>query len=266
MTVKKDGRVVARDNEMRVLRALHRFGWLRTRDIASLVWQVWCRKAPDAIPDLQPLPPTASALRMAQRTLRRLKEARAVLSAQAPDGSTLYALALGGVRILTERGIESASGKDQIRARSGAYFRHRCIANEVAIGAIVSGYKVSSEREIAQGLWLGGKLGVAGKLPDVLIRNGAQCWWVEVERSRKNASDYAKLLAWLAVMRLPDARTFPAGSTLQYRLEKILFICSPAFKARLTKELLALGWQTFEVETLIFFEMSLYSFKDINFA
>mgnify|MGYP000853832867 FL=1 len=46
----KDGRAIARENEVRVLRALHRFGWLRTRDLAVLVWQRWAR-SPAEEPD-----------------------------------------------------------------------------------------------------------------------------------------------------------------------------------------------------------------------
>lgn len=49
----KDGRAIAHDNEVRVLRALHRFGWLRTRDLAALVWQHWHAR-PLNEPDFQP--------------------------------------------------------------------------------------------------------------------------------------------------------------------------------------------------------------------
>ena len=91
--IAKDGRAIARENELRVLRSLHRFGWLRTRDLALLVWQRWAAKAPNKGPDLKPRQPTEAALRMAQRTLRRLRESRQVLSSRAPNGSTLCALA-----------------------------------------------------------------------------------------------------------------------------------------------------------------------------
>ena len=65
---------------------------------------------------------------------------------------------------------------------------------------MVQGYRISTEREIAQGAWLGGKAGIAGKRPDVVIRNGSRVWLVEVERSRKNAKEYAALLSWLAIL------------------------------------------------------------------
>ena len=78
MANSKDGRAVARENEVRVLRALNRFGWLRTRDLAALVWQEWAR-SPAGEPSLKPATATAAGLRMAQRTLRRLREKRLVL-------------------------------------------------------------------------------------------------------------------------------------------------------------------------------------------
>lgn len=34
----RDGQEVARLNEQRILKALHKFSWLRTRDIAALFW------------------------------------------------------------------------------------------------------------------------------------------------------------------------------------------------------------------------------------
>lgn len=196
---KKDGRLIANGNEVRVLRALHRFGWLRTRDVAALSWQLWAAK-PVAVPTLAPARFSAAGLRMAQRTLKRLREQREVISAQAPDGSIIYTLAEAGVRRLKDVGVEAVTGKDLVRGFSSSFFRHRCISSEVAIGAMVQGYRISTEREIAQGAWLGGKAGIAGKRPDVVIRNGSRVWLVEVERSRKNAKEYAALLSWLAIL------------------------------------------------------------------
>jgi hypothetical protein len=186
----KDGRAVARDNEVRVLRALHRFGWLRTRDIAALVWQRWANRAPTEGPNFAPTTATPAGLRMAQRTLRRMREAHLLLQGMGPDGSTIYAMAEAGARVLRALGVEALSGKDLVRSFSASHFRHRCIANEVAIGAIVQGFKASTEREISQGRWLGGEAGVAGKLPDALLRAGQCVWW-----------------RWSAVARMP--RTMP---------------------------------------------------------
>lgn len=98
----QDDRIVASQNEARVLCALNRFGWLPAKSLGALLWQPWLRK-PASEPDMQPQMPTASARLMAQHTLRRLYLARQVLRAQAPDGSLIYTLAEAGVRRLAQQ-------------------------------------------------------------------------------------------------------------------------------------------------------------------
>lgn len=56
-----------------------------------------------------------------------------------------------GARRLKEAGVAAVSSKDLVRSFSGAYYRHRCIANEVAVSGIVQGFRAATEREIAQG-------------------------------------------------------------------------------------------------------------------
>lgn len=244
---------------MRALRALHRFGWLRTRDVAALVFSRWASR-PAATPSLAPIVATGSGIRMAQRTLRRLKEARMVLNTLGPDGSTLYALAEAGTRALQAMGIAAASGKDAVRGISPAYFQHRCIANEVAIAGIVQGLRVSTEREIARGHWAGGEVGILGKKPDVLWRDRDAWTWVEVQRSRHNARDYALLLGWLAAMAHPGAQ-IAAGATLR----RIVFVCTAAFEAKLRRDLAAKGMESILTGGRLTFERSLYNFETIRF-
>lgn len=262
----KDGRIIAHDNEVRVLRALHRFGWLRTRDLAALVWQQW-QTHPLNEPDFEPPAASASQLRMAQRTMCRLFQAHQVLRGQAPNGSTIYALAEAGARRLQRLGVPAKSGKDLVRSFSSAQFRHRSIANAIAIGAIIAGLRVSTEREIAQNRWLGGNAGIAGKKPDVLLHHGGRIWWVEVEKSRKNAKDYAQLLKWLEQVRVDILR--PADPALLDRglhWAKIVFICTPAFQARLSRDLAAAAWKKDVIDSIMVFKASLYSFEDIVFS
>ena len=260
----KDGRVLARKNEVSVLRALHRFGWLRTREIAALGWNIWADK-PEGAPSLSPQQPSSSAVRVAQRTLRRLKQQRQVLSATAPDGSQIYALAEAGARVLQEIGVPATSGKDLMRAFSAAYYRHRSIANQVAVSAILAGFRVSTEREISRGLWAGGEGGIAGKKPDVLVRSATHWYWVEVERSRKNAKDYSALLRWLGYLRksvwLPAAPV--ADGAL---LAKVVFICRGSFKTRLERDLIRLGWKKDQIYAFMGFETSLYGLEEIYFS
>ena len=264
---RKDGRTVARNNEVRILRALHRFGWMRTKDIGALVWQRWASTARVDGPSLQPPVTTESGLRMAQRTLRRMRHGRLVLSSQAPDGSIVYALSEAGARALQGIGVPAITGKDQVRSFSSSHFRHRCIANEVAISAILEGYRASTEREISQGLWLGGKQGIAGKLPDVFLHNGSTAFWVEVERSRKRNNDQARLQGALEAFRQDALR--PTGSVLlgdKLSWTKVVFICTPAFRSKLCRDLEAVGWSKKDIANLLKFEISLYQFKDIAFS
>ena len=263
---KKDGRVIARENEARVLRALHRFGWLRTRDLAVLCWQRWASK-PSGPPGMGPVLPSASAVRMAQRTMRRLRDASMVITGQGPDGSVIYALSERGARALKAAGVTAISGKDLVRGFSSAYYRHRCIANQIAVAGIVQGFRASTEREIAQGLWLGGEVGIAGKRPDVLLRSGSAVHWVEVERSRKNAKDYKAFLAWM-VKVLQDS-TRRDGSRLLGPGQvwgRVIFICTPAFETKLRKDLEAAGWTRQQVDALSCFESELYRFEDTLFS
>jgi hypothetical protein len=266
MMVKKDGRLLARENEIRVLRALHRAGWLRTRDLAALCFLGRWASKPSGPPGLGPTLPTASAVRMAQRTMRRLRDSRLVISAQAPDGSIIYALSEGGARLLKDAGVSAVSGKDLVRDFSAAYFRHRCIANQIAISGIVQGFRVSTEREIARGLWLGGEAGIAGKRPDVLLRSGNQVWHVEVEHSRKSQRDYAALLTWLTKVLRDKMR--PDGCLLLgvgLTWAKVVFICTPAFQAKLCRDLSNAGWSETHIALLLRFEVELYLFEDILF-
>lgn len=263
--MRKDGRQVARENEARVLRALHRFGWLRTRDLAALCWRRWASR-PSGTPGVGPTAPTASAVRMSQRTMRRLRDARLVITAQGPDGSRLYALSEGGARALKDAGVTAISGKDVVRGFSSAYYRHRCIANEVAIAGMVQGFRASTEREIAQGLWLGGEAGIAGKKPDVLLRSGNQVHWVEVERSRKSTKDYKAFLAWLGkVLQDTNRSDGPRLLGPGQAWGRLIIICTPAFEAKLRKELAAAGWTAKQVDALLSFESALYSFEDTLF-
>lgn len=265
MSSKKDGRKIARENEVRVLRALHRFGWLRTRDLASLCWQRWAFR-PSRPPSIVPVQPTTSALRMAQRTLLRLRNARMVITGQGPEGSVIYTLSEGGARTLKEIGMPSVSGKNLVRGFSSAYYRHRCIANQIAISGIVQGFRASTEREIAQGLWVGGEAGIAGKRPDVLLRSGNQVFWVEVERSRKNAKDYKALLGWLGKV-LHDTTRGDASRLLGpgQVWGRVIFVCTQVFEARLRRDLIDMGWTRQQVDELSCFQTALYCLEDILF-
>lgn len=254
---KPDGRETARHNEFRVLKSLHKYGWLRTRDLAAIHWMPRQPRAKDYRPIVVEIAETAR--RMAQRTLARLRNQRLVIWMQAPDGSTIYGLSDAGARKLVDLGLPAKPGKNQVRRVSLSHFHHRRIANEVAIVAGLQGYRVSSETEIASGIWFGGKNGVKGKKPDFLVRDGNNVYWGECERSRRRQSDYQKLLIWLQAMWPAHQRDgFPADLPGGNLLQKVVFVCESAFVKRLIADLLKIGWTENMVSQRILAEPVLY--------
>jgi hypothetical protein len=149
-----------------------------------------------------------------------------------------------------------------VRSFSASYYRHRCIANAIAVASIVQGYRVSTEREISRGAWAGGESGLAGKKPDVLLRSGSAWTWVEVERSRRNAKDYAALLNWLDWARSRLGRELAVGAVL----EQVVFVCTEAFERRLRADLAGRGWNAQDAQRLIAYKTGAYSFQNISFG
>ncbi|MCP5278918.1 MAG: replication-relaxation family protein [Thiobacillus sp.] len=252
-----DSREVARHSEQKVLKSLHKFGWLRTRDLASLHWMPRVKGGGDFRPIV--IEVTNSARRMAQRTLRRLRQQNKVLSIKAPDGSLIYGLAEAGVRQLQDMGIPAKSGKDIVRRVSLSFFHHRRLANEITIGALLQGYRANSEHEIASGEWLGGNEGIEGKKPDALVRNGKEVWWVEVERSRRNERDYEKLLSWLKKIWAPArGKDIPVDMPGGYKLQKVVFVSNTPFIERVCADLRHAGWTDALISQRIFAVRLLY--------
>jgi hypothetical protein len=254
----RDGREVARHNDLRVLKALHKLGWLRTRDLAALIWMNCPRPKTGGFQPVR-VEVSAAARRMAQRTLRRLRLNRKVLWIKAPDGSQIYGLSELGARQLVGLCIPAKSGNDEIRRVSLSYFHHRRLANEVAISALLQGYRVNGEREISAGEWLGGKDGVMGKMPDVLVRDGKNVWFCEIERSNRRNSDYTKLLHFLKAMwpvgkKADEPAELPGGHLLQ----QVVFVSNAAFIRRVHGDLETAGWSEMMIAKRIFPVCSLY--------
>lgn len=209
-----DGRLIAQQNELDILGYINRFGWLRSRDLAALIWR-----------DSKS---TGSAIAMAQRTLKRLKDSGQVLCRIAPDGATVYALAESGARRLGEdRGIVARSGKDLLR-ELGNYL-HRCHANTFAIYRINAGQRVWTEREV-QSNQAPIKV-VNHKVPDCLvdITDPLQDFgttvlaWIEVERGYKKNADFNKMLTFIFnILGALDAQGLP--NTLMFCAAVDVFI------------------------------------------
>jgi hypothetical protein len=261
----KDGREVAIEQQTSIMRLLHRYGWLRTRDLASLSSGAASKTPPKAGPSLQPHVASPVDIRRAQRHLSKLKELRMVLMTQAPNGSWIYALSEKGARTLQALGLPASTGKDMLRRYHAAFFLHRNVANEVAISAVQQGFRVSTEREIAQGKWIGGSEGIIGKRPDVAIRSGTDVWLVEVERSHRNRKDYAHLLTFLRKIWYGCHVGQSADLGGGYQLRQVIFVSTQGFAKKLSMDLLERGWVPEELAVRIRFEVSLYKFKDIAF-
>ena len=252
---KQDGKLIAQNNELRILKMLHKFGFLRTRDIAALVW-MQAKAATSGVEfELQSVYISASALRMAQITLLRLKTNKLVYSHLAPDSSLIYGLTEAGARRLQGHDIPASSASDWLRKFSTAQYHHRRIANEIAICALIQGYRVATEREIAAGLWIGGMEGIYGKKPDVLVRSSKIAWWIEVERSHKNKRDYDKLIVWLNTV-------WPGGTghaTIgNHALQQVIFVSNTAFMNRLKADLKSHSWTDHSINLRIRGISSLY--------
>ena len=173
-----NGQILAIQNELKILNFLHRFGWLRTRDLAGLVWH----NSTSA----------NSGIVMAQRTLKRLKDTAQVLHRIAPDGATIYSLSQSGARRLGEdAGITARSGKDLIREVGN--YQHRCLANMFAISRLKAAQKVWTEHEIQTNR--APIKSVLQKIPDCLIEyESSNFAWVEIERGYKKEADFNKMM------------------------------------------------------------------------
>lgn len=190
-----DGRLVAVENELKILLALHRFGWLPTRHLHAYVW------------------PESAAPRMAQRTLERLREAGEVLHKRGRDGAVVYALtALGAKRLRKVYGIDASSVKD-IARRIERNYEHRCTANEVAIWwsqhERCAGFETEHEVSSGRALLRKKQAGFAkkeGKVPDALLFANAPAGvdadvvtiWVEAEGGHKNIAKQRHMVSELA--------------------------------------------------------------------
>lgn len=256
--MKRDGREIARMTDLRLCKALHKYSFLRTRDLAVLLFQK-ARSLKGA--EFQPVPMIVdgTAWRMTQRSLARLRRDRLVVWGDAPDGSLIYALSEAGARMLEGLGIPAKSGKESIWRVSLSHFHHRRLANEMAIVASVMGYRVKTEHEIATGRWIGGTEGVKGKEPDFLVLDGREVHFGEVERSRRRKSDSEKLFSFLLeVFGTSSAPTGPVPLDGGYSLKKVVFVCGSAFMKKLSSSLKEVGWTDEMIASRLSFVQCIY--------
>lgn len=189
-TQARDGREIAAEHDAQVLHWLARFGWLSARQVARLVW-----------------PAGSQGQRMAQRALRRLTDAGAVLRRPLPSGGVAYVIGQRGARQLRELGDEAVSGRGFRDLKFKAPV-HRAIANDVAIDHLREpSLDVYTEAEIQRGVAPKLFLPHQGheRVPDLLVGQGGQYEWFEVEHAPKPRHRLDSLVALADNLLAPPA-------------------------------------------------------------
>lgn len=194
---KKDGRDVAHDNELSVLKAVRRFGHLRRSEIALAVW---------------PNSSAASAKKMCSTTVQRMLDKGLLVERPNILGSMSLALTGRGAGRLKQEDIE-ANESGSLSSIAGPQFFHRTVGTCYLLEKARQGARVYGEYSIIKG-WAPVTRAEFSeryrKNPDGLIvvsgreRGYAEhitaVDWVEVESSYKPDEDLEKIfsIAWHA--------------------------------------------------------------------
>ena len=158
-----DKRIIGERNRSTCLMWLHRFGWLTSRQLASLAWG----EASQAWP-------------MARRTLKALQDDGLVIRRALPQGGDAYLLSAKGARLLTEQaGVDARSGQGLALGNPV----HRACSNWYLIDAIHSGMDVVTEHEIASDR--GPVRVLDGKQADGILLGDGEAIWLECENAWK---------------------------------------------------------------------------------
>lgn len=165
--------------ELDALHLLHRFGWLRAREIGILLYSS-----------------SNQSRTLAERLLRRLVEKRQIFARplQGENGRKLaqaYLIGQAGAnRLWEELGIDAWTSKD---ITISSTWIHDLIAHQILARWKNKGFQVVTERELHRRTCSG------IKIPDGLARPPGQEWtWLEVERSRKSGQAMRKQAEYLA--------------------------------------------------------------------
>lgn len=168
-----DGKLQRINNDIRGLRYINDFGWLRITDLGVLLW-------PDA-KDKQ---------RNAYRLVRRWLKANYVIERHLEDlGCTILVLSGQGAGFLKTFGLDHAkSGSDWGRITNGVWrpsknWRHDLNCTTIGISLMLQGYAIMTEAHIRNEF----RDAKPNKWPDMLVRDQYDdLYWVEVESARKS--------------------------------------------------------------------------------
>jgi hypothetical protein len=209
----KNGLMLARENELSVLKAVRLFGHLRRSEIALAVW-------PESSPSV--------AYQMACKTVSRMVRGNLLLPRQNSIGGTSFVLTKKGATLLRAEGYEANAGYSQ--SYDGAQFLHRTLGTYYLLEKKRQGYRVFGEYAIQRG-WSGVRSDMFKadfqKLPDGLIFHepGSLGFrdeitpvdWIEVEQAYKPVTEIKKALAVLTKRNSIDRAGFLA-------LNKLVFV------------------------------------------
>lgn len=254
------------DAQLRVLKALHKYGALRARDLAALLWMKG-RGRPSGEPVFEPMVVEPAALRACQRVLARLRRGpRPRIGCRlAPDGSNVYGVLEEGARLLRAEGIPAKSAKGPLRKISLSHWHHRRVAAELAIIGARQGFKVTTEHEILNRRFWAGEHGLAGKLPDAIFREGKNTFALEHERSRRSKNSQAELVRWLVKIFVGCSEHTPPRLPGDHLLRKVIFFCRAEFAARLMSDLKAAGWAESHIKSRLRIKLCDYTSGDPKF-
>ncbi|MBD9400989.1 hypothetical protein [Comamonas sp. CMM02] len=154
-------------NDVRGLRWISDFGWLRTAELSALMFT------------------GMHAHKQAERLVRSWRRRGLVLERKLPEraGRALM-LAARGVQLLAEAGFATRSGKDIGETINGTWrppltWMHDLLAAQVLVELRKRGFGILPEAVLRR------SAGALTKMPDGLAIKGAQVIWLEVESARK---------------------------------------------------------------------------------
>jgi hypothetical protein len=196
-------------NQIHVLAAINKFGYLSAKHIAFYVWQ-------------------SEDTTMARRALKMLQNLSETAQAQF-NGVNLYALSPKGAKRLRDNGI--AGKATQALLNNLGNYQHRQLCNiAVFVHAMAPENKLFSEHQIQAGNH--DLINDYNKMPDYLVDTPSGCIWGEVENSKRSSKDWTHLLNWLTLITACREGENPNIGKNLY-LEKIEFICEARFEKML---------------------------------
>ena len=182
--LKLNGREVARDNDLCVMKMVMFYGHIRFIELGRAVW-----------------PKAAFAEQMGRRTAKRLVTQGLLLERRNALGSTSLCVTRAGAAWLEARGIDAHHTLD-LSSVSGPTFFHRTLATRFLIERQIDGDNVAGEYQIYRGqlpFSIAVLVRVMRKMPDGLVwrrRHDGKIhvYWVEQESSIKARPDIERCL------------------------------------------------------------------------